>query len=251
VKSTAILFFLSALPFFLFGQEQKTCRVIHSESGEGIRGVHIQNLSKKVYTVSNESGNFILPIEDGDSLWFSSISYKSRGYIIQEEWAEQNTLLFELEEDTVLLNEITIHALPSERMFKQQIMDYQPLDTMLTIFGLPEDITLGYEGMPNEYMTPSVAGRTPFGMLYSRFSKAEKEKRKMGEILQNESIRITMQKKYNREIVTQLTGLQGDQLTNFMDYCDFSDEFLIEKSAFQIAEMIVQKYQDFKKTLRS
>lgn len=163
-----------------------------------------------------------------------------------------DTINFTMQEDTIMLHALTILELPSERIFKQQILDYQPEDTALEIFGLPKDLSLTGSTFPEDGdFVPKLQSRSPVGAIYSRFSKKEKEKRKMARILASEKDHDQIQSKFNREIVGQITNLKGDDLTHFIDFCDFSEEFLKNSTQFQIAEAIVHMYKEFKKSKKS
>jgi hypothetical protein len=54
-----------------------------------------------------------------------------------------------------------------------------------------------------------------------------------------------IQQKYNREIVSELTGLEGEELLNFMMYCRFSYYDLVRWSDEQIKEKIRTNYFNY------
>ena len=54
-----------------------------------------------------------------------------------------------------------------------------------------------------------------------------------------------IQDKYNREIVSELTGLKGDELLKFMMYCGFSYYDLVRMSDAEIQAKIKAKYYDY------
>jgi hypothetical protein len=60
---------------------------------------------------------------------------------------------------------------------------------------------------------------------------------------QDEMERI--QQKYNRELVSELTGLQGDELLDFMMYCRFNYYDLVRWSDAQIREKIRSNYFNY------
>ena len=51
--------------------------------------------------------------------------------------------------------------------------------------------------------------------------------------------------KYNRDIVSELTGLQGDELLDFMMYCRFNYYDLVRWSDEQIREKIRSNYFNY------
>ena len=54
-----------------------------------------------------------------------------------------------------------------------------------------------------------------------------------------------IQHKYNRDIVSELTGLQGDELLDFMMYCRFNYYDLVRWSDEQIREKIRTNYFNY------
>jgi hypothetical protein len=51
--------------------------------------------------------------------------------------------------------------------------------------------------------------------------------------------------KFNRVLVGDLTQLDGDELTRFIAFCNFSDDYLYETDLFTITEDLYAKLQDF------
>lgn len=234
--------------YHVSGQEIKNGRVIDSEDATGIHGAHIQNLSQQKFTVSNQEGYFHLPVRAGDSIWISCIGFESIGYVVGKKWMEKEVIRFRMHPDTILLDAVTIYKMPTERQFKRQILDHQPVDTSFRVFGMPENIPLVTEEEFQNDQFNLYSGRSPIGMIYSRFSKKEKEKRKMIEILSEQKDRSIIKEKFNREIVAQITELEGDDLTDFISFCDFKEDFLLNSTQFQIAEAIAAKYKEFIKS---
>lgn len=59
------------------GWGQDSRKIIDNESGLPVPFVTIKVLNKPKGTIASETGNFILKIDDADSVWFSSIGYES------------------------------------------------------------------------------------------------------------------------------------------------------------------------------
>ena len=86
---------------------------------------------------------------------------------------------------------------------------------------------------------------SPITALYNKFSKKEKLNRLYKELIDNEEEVDRLPKKYNRELVTSLTGLEGEELLNFMTFCKFSYYDLIRWSPEFIILQIKNKYGDY------
>ena len=51
--------------------------------------------------------------------------------------------------------------------------------------------------------------------------------------------------KFNRELVADLTQLEGEELTRFIAFCNFSEDYLYETDLIAIADSIFAMYTDF------
>lgn len=239
------------LLLLLFGhaaKAQTTGIIINSEDSTPVVRAHIQNLSNQNFTVSNEEGRFRLPIALGDSIWISSVGYESSGFIIGQQWAQMDTIQISLNPSTLKLDEITVNALPSEALLKQRILKYSPEDTSMHIRGLPE-IPEGPKATLLDSNVKSIgfALSNPFGFLYHNLSKKEKEKRQMYRIKQDKLTNYRSYQKFNREIVAEITMLKGHRLTDFIAYCNFTQEFILKSTSYQLAEAIREKLDEFQK----
>ena len=78
-------------------------------------------------------------------------------------------------------------------------------------------------------------------------SKEGKSKRKLAEILKQEELERILYPKYNRELVGHISGLEGDELNDFMIFCNFDPEFLLKANDYQIAEAIFRKLDEWEK----
>lgn len=244
-----LLIIVILIPFIGFSQDQKVGSLRSENDGTSIPQAHVQNLTQSKFTVSNDQGRFMLPMQEGDSIWISCIGYKSIGYVIGKEWSQKDSIVFHMIEDTIMLRSLTINELPSEKQFKQQILKYTPEDTSFVVFGLPENFRKEYDFDANPSLNPRITAGTPFGLIYKSISKKEKEKRKMAKILLSSDTQYTARQKFNREFIASITALKGDELTDFIEFCDFSDEFIVNCSEHQLAQAITTKFEKFKKSL--
>ncbi len=245
-----IVFFLFVSLYQSFGQNIQKGKLIEIDSEVPVPFAHIQNLTQNKGTISNRDGLFKLPINLGDSLWISAVGYKEKGVIIQKEWFHLEIIVIQMKSDTLELNPVVVNELPTESAFKKKVMETEIADSSFVIFGIPEEV-IPAPDPTNEYAAPRITAGSPFGMIYRGLSKKEKEKKKMQEIMENTQSQRALREKFNRKLVQELTLLEGDRLTDFMVYCDFSEDFLLNSTEYQIAEAIIEKLEDFKKTLKS
>ena len=87
----------------------------------------------------------------------------------------------------------------------------------------------------------------PVSGLYYRFSKEEQSKRKLQYLEEQELKQADVDDKYNRELISEITGLKENDLINFMGYCNFSFNYLYNATPLEIVEAIHLKFEEFKK----
>lgn len=186
-----------------------------------------------------------MPMQLGDSIWVSCVGYKSTGFIVGPSWKTDSLITIRLQPDSILLEEVRISELPTLSTFKRKILEHEPVDTTLRPFGMPSRI----EGGDASIDGVSVSMGSPFGKLYRKISKSEKEKAKYQEILRQNAMIDRAEKMLSRDFVAGVTQLEGKELTAFLDFCSFSPEHIVTLTEYQLAEAILQKLEEYKKTM--
>jgi hypothetical protein len=94
----------------------------------GIPGVHLYVPKAGRGTTTNNYGYFTMPVLAKDSIVISSIGYKRQHIIIPEllDGDDKYTIVITLNTDTTYLPPIDIFPFPTEQLFKEAILAYQP-----------------------------------------------------------------------------------------------------------------------------
>ncbi|MBV6647801.1 MAG: hypothetical protein KI790_20245 [Cyclobacteriaceae bacterium] len=228
------------------GQMIKKGQLLDLSDSSAIAFAHIRNLSTDLGTTSSFQGKFQMIASAGDSLWISMVGYRSIGLIVTPDFLDRPFWRIYVERDTVMLDEVVIHELPSEESFRQQVLEYQSVDTSFQLFGIPSAGPTENKLLNEKVIkSPLFALAHPVSFLYYNTSKKEKEKRKMHKIRKNADNTRLIEQKFNRDFVAELTKLEGDKLTYFIAYCNFSEEFILKNTKFRIAEVIQEKLVAF------
>ena len=217
-----------------------------SLSGDEMIGVHVRNIDAGQLTSTNEEGKFKMPAQVGDTLVFSSVGHKTLAWIAGPTWFNREEIEFLLPVNTIYLDEVVVGEFPEYERFKEMIIQEQPKDTTFKIFGVPEVVMDPYPQLEkNEYLNPAFVFFHPVSALHHSFSKKEKEKRKMQQIRKRQHITSTAYQKFTREWVAENTSLEGDKLTSFIDYCNFSVDYLASATLFDIHQRMMALLPDF------
>jgi hypothetical protein len=151
----------------------------------------------------------------------------------------------------IQLREVVIYALPpTYDKFKKEFVNV----TLSDINKEMEGVALTKQDLINaEYKNTGERGNilrgTPVGSpitwLYDKFSKKKKMERLYYELVSNQDAADNLQLKYNRELVSSITGLYGDELLNFMTFCKFSYYDLVRWSPEHIISQIETRFDDY------
>lgn len=239
---------LISFSFVVVAQRTYVYGVVKDSSNhEKLVGVHIQNINAGSLTSTNEKGVFRLPAQPGDTLVVSSIGYQTLAWIVDSSWFEnEKEREFLLPVNTIQLDEVVVGDFPAYEDFKEQIISTEVVDSSFTVFGVPQVVMKQYNQLEKkQYLNPKFVFFHPVSAIHHSFSKREKEKRKMQQILKSKHTTTEAYLKFTRAWVSENTKLEGDKLTDFIAYCDFSVEYLAESTVFDIHQRMISLLPDF------
>ncbi len=220
--------------------------VVDSVSNERLIGAHIRNVNAGSLTSTNAEGKFRIPGRVGDSVVISSVGYKTLLWVADSSWFNEQEKEFLLPRNTIYLDEVVVGDFPEYGRFKEMVLKEQPKDTTFKVFGVPQVVMDPYPVLEkNEYLNPVFVFFHPISAMHHSFSKKEKEKRKMQQIRKRKHMTAKAYVKFTREWVAENTKLEGDKLTSFIAYCDFSVEYLASASLFDIQQRMLDLLPGF------
>ena len=235
---------------FCWGQsKQYSSRVFDGITYQPLSGASIYNMNTKKFAFTDKEGRFNIFLSLNDTLLISKSVYRQQVIIINKNvfYGMEDFFLYY---KATMLKEVRIIALnPSYEGFKKDIVGL----TLPEYYKRLEDVKLTEFQKANAVYKPngnilSLGGNmtvSPISFLYDKFSHKSKMNRLYQEMVSYEDEVDRVQNKYNREIVSTLTGLKGDELLNFMMYCRFSYYDLVRMSDEEIRSKIKTMYFDY------
>ena len=202
--------------------------------GQGLIDVHVQNLNNRQVIVTDQTGFFSIYVHPTHRLRFSAVGY--RPYYLEIEVDEGTIDLYEvikMRRETIALDEITIKAEEVERA--TEMMMPPPGEPLFTI---------GYQG---EQMPVKPNLGNPISYLYYWLSKEGKQMRKLEELKKQGKITGDVDARFESELFWELTGLVGEELDEFKEFCNMSDAFIRYSSDYDFIFKVRQCYDEFKK----
>ena len=207
----SILFVLLCLnaPLLLMAQQHAepeliglTGVLLSSDSLKPIPDAEVYSRENFLGTFTDSTGRFNIAVVLGDTLLFSSLGYSDKMVAVNDSILSQKPpARFFMSLDTVLINEVVIHAFWDYRTFKQMIIDMKPRTH-------PFDVSKDLERNPLLYKEPNTGFTTegPVQALYDLFNAKA--------VLQRQLIRNRRQ--YNRNMIK--LGKIQDTIPTIPDY---------------------------------
>lgn len=227
-----------------------TGQILNEENGEPVPFVHIINADSRQGTASDMDGKFNLLIEEGDTLTFSAVGYENLIFVADESRLENGYVKILLFPAITQLDQVDVFAFKDAASLKRHILSMDlPAENNKKIH-----IPGAYDG-PKKPVKPGldfsngIGFSGPISMIQNVFSKRAKEERKYHEVQQDYQKQKLIDAKFNRELVEEVTGLQDDDLDEFMVYCNqkISTDFIIASNDYQIILAVNKCYNEFVK----
>lgn len=220
--------------------------LVDNETSRRISFVHILNESLRLSAISDTSGRFTIRAKSGDTLVFGVLGYLGR-FIVLNDTAFKTGLSVSLIPRTYEIAEVEVFAITSYTQFKEKFQRLKLPRTETDV--LRENLQqvaqeIGKEAKYEMAMKQAAEG----GNLMSApiLSPEEIQRIKLKQILKDDKIQAEIDKKYNRHIVGNLTGLKDLELDEFMLFCKFDRKFLQFGSQYDILVKVLEKLAEFK-----
>ncbi len=212
-----------------------TGRIIN-QANEKLVFAQVINLKKNQAVLTDTTGRFHIFATNKDSLLITSLGYEKK--IIPVRFFLRNEQLI-LKEKIYDISSVDIYALRWQ-------------DFVYDFMHAPEEdlenktrITAWIQTLfsPNELAMITAAASVGIPINYK--TKKQKAREKVAELEQQEKTDEIYTKRYTRELVASATGLHGNDLTNFIQYCNFSKDFVTESSDYQLIMAIKSNFARF------
>ncbi len=222
-------------------------------TGNFIPSANIFNESNRHWEHANENGEFKLWVNIGDTLVISAIGYLSEVVLVTENQIK-DSMIIKLEARSYEIGEAVIKVPKKYSKFKQDFLNLDLPRTELDSITEELAVTSKQVIKQAEYdrQVKEVFDRekgTLFVLGAPIRTKEEKDQKKLKKICTLEEQQKQIDLKYNREIVKKYTKLDENELIEFMSFCNFSKEFLLEANDYEIGNAISEKFKEYKKIL--
>lgn len=253
IKKIFILLIFSVSGFQLYSQSILTPDfhvisgyVYDSKNDSILKNANIYNKRTLKGTITNKEGFFRFYALPGDTLVISSLGYMPEYILLKDTSYNYENKTFYLERDIYNIPQVNVYGLTPYEQLKYDIK------TLGMETGPELNARRNFPKINKEnqaFFQRGDAGfgliMSPFSLLYNTFSKKGKEMRKLRETQRRDRIRDKVKKKYNKEMVMRVTGANEKEALEFMEFCDFSPQFILTTSEYTLINAIQKNYRIF------
>ncbi len=244
-------------------QVQLSGKVMDADSLLPVASVHVYIKGEDQGTISNVNGFFSLNISNRDTVVFSSVNYQTQAIVAYDSLGIGRLFLeILLKPRTVKLKEVVVYGQlnpAAVRRYLQNVRDKKKADNPPNVeryVPTSEPITRPKERKNTVGLGNSLQGGSGLeGVLTglaNLFNKRAQQQKRIAKLLEarkqqeaQEAYKEFIAAKFNQRIVAEATGLSGYRLQRFVDYCNFSDEFIYSASEYEMLAAIFSKLRRF------
>ncbi|MDX2190669.1 MAG: hypothetical protein SFY32_12475 [Bacteroidota bacterium] len=253
-KSILFIFFyaiLIGLSSSLYAQNFVEIKgiILREDSLSPIYGAVIYNKTSLLGTLSNKIGNFKMRVKKGDTLIVNHIGFVSQMIVFNE------TENINIDEKIIFTLKIRSYELPGIDVRRFRIRQKEKPFTMRR----EDNITYSagiikfdggyYYNLPYNYSNQYTPNLVPsYGVPIGDWQamKREEQLRKVAEMEAADRKKKQVNFRYNKAFVQKLTGLRGNELENFMNFCKPSDEMVLRANEYELTYYVLDCYDKFR-----
>lgn len=235
---------------FIFKNIYVSGIVIADSTEDKIPFAHIFNESQRRGFIANENGAFQISVNPGDTLIVSALGYYPRVVFLSEANRERE-IAVKLTPQVYEIGEVSVSAFRDYADFKRKFLALElpntPTDRLknnLTLIARKEAKQADYERQVKEILEQP--GIKLFSTSVPIYSREERQLQHFAKVLEKEGRQRVIDKKFNRDIIYEITHLSQDEITEFMGFCNFSEEYLFETPQYDILVKIEEKFKEYK-----
>ena len=199
-------------------------------SGQPLSKAHVQNITKKLGTITDNSGEFKIIASPNDSMFVSSIGFKTYKVRVPNNlpYKVLNIKII-LITDTIMLKEFTVRDYPpTYELFKKAF------------------VPLKLKEIPNKMLFTKIVDKQynpkggivmpgPISLIYEAFSKDAKNRRKLAALVYQDNLREIVYDKVPKQVLINAYHFKDEsELEQFLEFCQIPEELILNGSAYQL-----------------
>lgn len=207
------------LPVLLNAQIKLTGTAYDADNRSKLKLVFVNNLTQKEVDHTGQKGDFTVIAELGDLIVFSCPGYQSDTLIVEDLSPKMVIMRLRI----IVLDEVVVTALATSK---------------------PEDLKRSYSSAYS-YASTNVLSTDGKLSLANAFSKQAQQKRAFQKFIDSELNERLIDQKFNKQLVAQLTKVQGQLLDDFMSYFRPTYSMVSTLNDVDLRTYIIESYNKY------
>ena len=218
MKTVIYIFFFFAPFFALQAQTQLRGTAYDADTRSKMKLVFVNNLTQKAVDHTGQKGDFSVKAELGDLVIFTCPGYQSDTIVVENLAA----IVVVLKPKLIILDEVIVKAKAAK----------------------PESLKSQYSAA---YSAANTAIFTKDGSLSlsNLFSKQSQQKRAFRKFIDIELNEKTIDRRFNRELVSNLTNIRGQVLEDYMSFFRPTFSEISKLDDPQLRDYIIKSYNEY------
>ena len=253
MRQYAVLILLALLSFRAYAQNEKSefkGLALDMDTNEPVAFATIRVLNRNKGMATTETGFFNFKAQIGDEVKISSIGYHDYLFIITQEHLElEEPFKAYLMPKTYVLDSIEVIQMTENFYLKRPKWDTLDINNPYLNKTDPTDWEkVNVIPHSNIEETKGLAGFTISGFLNS-FDKDLQQKKYLERFKKADLFRAErkaeLDKKFNKEMVKEITDIDDRVIDEFMTFCNFRDGEILRATEYEMTVMILDRYKQF------
>tara|TARA_R110002012_G_scaffold71330_1_gene183073 strand:- start:18112 stop:18966 length:855 start_codon:yes stop_codon:yes gene_type:complete len=243
MKNTFLILFSLLISGWSLAQDSREMlrgKVLYRSSN--VANENVINSTSGQATITNDNGEFIIPVKEGDQLVFTAINYQLEIIEITPEILANNRLVVEVDEKVQELDEVVVTPENQERFLQVKNEDFKEFD-----YGIDRGTEV--ENVANSQITRGMKDGLNFVNIFKAlFRSQEANGQQRAPLKVSEVLRHV----YDDEFFVVDLRLPQDKIDAFLLYCDDkipSQTLLRKENEFQLIDFLVTQSKDYLATL--
>ena len=243
MKNIVLVAFALLMSGWSFAQEDRQLlrgKVLYRSSN--VPNEHVVNTTSGEATITDDDGEFIIPVKEGDQVVFTAVNFQLEVVTISPEILQKNRLVVEVTEKVRELDEVVVTPENQARFLEVKNEDFKEFDY---------EIDRGTE-VENVAESRTVRGMKD-GINFVNIFKALMKTRKVaGEEKAPLKVSEVLRHVYDDEFFVVDLKLPQDKIDAFLLYCDDkvpSQTLLRKENEFQLIDFLVTQSKEYLATL--
>ena len=210
--------------------------VVLEDSVTPLADVHLYNRNNQQITITDPSGFFSMHVSKIHVVQFTSIGYESFYFSIPGGYkGEVYYRQIILQRRTIPLENVTIYS--RNEVTESILRRENPPNPLKNV---------SYGTLQGDPVAVEPGIMNPASLLWDWFSREGKEKRKLKAILKLDEVRSQVDKRFESELIWELTGLYGEELERFKVFCNLPHSFVLRANEYEFLLAIKSCYYSYK-----